>query len=196
MSGRHLSHMSDFTAPPSAAARRDPLPLRLVDGIAKAFALLAAFALVLLALNVLVDVIGRAAFNAPFSGTLEFTENWWMPTLTLMAFAFTEYRQEHIKVTILLDTLPRTMRRIVEGLFGAIAAILLFVLAWHGLSEALEAASYRQTTASSPPVAIWPFKFAAPLGIFALALQMAATSYRYLAGHLPQDAATAEGEAV
>ncbi|MAM62190.1 TRAP transporter small permease [Maritimibacter sp. UBA3975] len=188
--------MSDFTAPPTAAARRDPFPLRLVDGIAKAFALLAALALVLLALNVLVDVIGRAAFNKPFTGTLEFTENWWMPTLTLMAFAFTEYRQEHIKVTILLDTLPVGMRRVVEGVFGAVATILLLVLAWHGLSEALEAAEYRQTTASSPPVAVWPFKFAAPVGVLALALQMAATSYRYLAGHLPRDAGQAEGEAV
>lgn len=158
-------------------------------------AIIAGIALVLLALNVLVDVIGRAAFNRPFTGTLEYTENWWMPTLTLLAFAFTEYRQEHIKVTILLDTLPPTMRRIVEGIFGAIATVLLIVLAWHGLSEAIEAAEYRQTTASSPPVAIWMFKFAAPLGILALALQTAATSFRYLAGHLPQDLTGSEGEA-
>lgn len=188
--------MSDSTTSLPAEKRPDPVLLRLVDGIAKAFALLAAFALVLLALNVLIDVIGRGALNMPFPGTLEFTQNWWMPTLTLMAFAFTEYRQEHIKVTILLDTLPVRMRRLVEGAFGAIATILLLVLAWHGLSEAIEAAGYRQTTASSPPVAIWPFKFAAPVGVLALALQMAATSYRYLAGHLPRDTEQAEGEAV
>ena len=64
---------------------------------------------------------------------------------------------------------------------------------------ALEAAEYGQTTASSPPVAIWPFKFAAPVGVLALALQMAATSYRYLAGHLPHaadDDEAHEGEAI
>lgn len=188
--------MTETTPSDMATQRSVPLPLRVIDGIAKVLAIIAGIALVLLALNVLVDVIGRAAFNRPFTGTLEYTENWWMPTLTLLAFAFTEYRQEHIKVTILLDTLPVTMRRIVEGIFGAIATVLLLVLAWHGLSEALEAAEFRQTTASSPPVAIWPFKFAAPLGVLALALQMAATSYRYLAGYLPHDAGEPEGEAV
>ena len=164
---------------------RDPFLLRLVDGAAKGLALVAALALVLLATNVLVDVIGRAAFNRPFTGTLEYTQNWWMPALTLLAFAYTEKRQEHIKVTILLDTLPLAMRRAVEGIFGLIATALLLALAWHGLNEALEAAAYGQTTASSPPVAIWPTKFAAPVGILALALQILATSARYLRGDLP-----------
>ena len=175
--------------------RRDPLLLRIVDAIAIGLAFIAALTLVLLALNVLVDVIGRAAFNRPFSGTLEYTQNWWMPTLTLLAFAYTERKQDHIKVTILLDPLPVAMRRIVEAVFGALAAVLLVILAWHGLSEAIEAAHYRQTTASSPPVAVWPFKFAAPLGILALALQLLATSYRYLVGILPDEPGV-ESEAV
>ncbi|MGR3363274.1 MAG: TRAP transporter small permease [Maritimibacter harenae] len=191
--------MSDATTHDDTAPRPDPVFLRIVDAVALALALVAGAALILLALNVLVDVIGRAAFNKPFTGTLEYTENWWMPTLTLLAFAYTERKQEHIKVTILLDTLPLRMRRAVEGVFGAIATVLLLALAWHGLSEALEAAEYGQTTASSPPVAIWPFKFAAPVGVLALALQMAATSYRYLAGHLPHaadDDEAHEGEAI
>jgi TRAP-type C4-dicarboxylate transport system permease small subunit len=189
--------MTDVSLRPSTPRRPEPGILRIVDAAALALAVVAGFALVLLAVNVLVDVIGRAGFNQPFTGTLEYTENWWMPTLTLLAFAYTERRQEHIKVTILLDTLPIAMRRVVEGVFGTIATVLLLALAWHGLSEALEAAEYRQTTASSPPVAIWPFKFAAPLGVLALALQMAATSYRYLAGHLPRTGGDDhEGEAV
>lgn len=176
--------MSDTAvAPPPRAP--DPLLLRGVDTLARGLAILAALALVLLAVNVLVDVTGRAGFNAPYPGTLEMTAYWWMPTLTLAAFAYTEMRQEHIKVTILLDILPPLMRRMVEGVFGLIATGLLLLLAWHGLSEALEAAEYGQTTSSSPPVAVWPFKFLAPLGVLALALQSAATSYRYFAGHLP-----------
>lgn len=170
---------------PASSRRRAPAFLRLIDMSARVLAIVAALALLLLAVNVLVDVTGRAAFNKPYTGTLEMTSYWWMPTLTLLAFAYTEMRQEHIKVTILLDILPPVMRRVVEGTFGLLATGLLVMLAWHGLSEALEAAEYGQTTSSSPPLPIWPFKFLAPFGILALALQTAATSYRHFAGYLP-----------
>lgn len=191
--------MTDVNRPadPTGPGPTDPALLRLVDGLALALALIAGVALVLLAVNVLVDVTGRAAMNRPFPGTLEYTQNWWMPTLTLMAFAFTEWKQEHIKVTILLDTLPAKMRRMVEGVFGLIATVLLLVLAYHAFNEAMDAAAFGKTTSSSPPVAVWPTMFMAPAGVLALALQTAATSFRYFSGRYPlPDTIHAEGEAV
>ena len=105
--------------------------------------------------------------------------------LTLLAFAYTEKRQEHIKVTILLDTLPLRMRQLVEGMFGLVATSLLIGLTWHAGIEALDSLGYKETTSSRPPVAIWPFKFVAVLGVAALALQSAATTYRYFPRRLP-----------
>lgn len=166
----------------TGAARTLGRVLRGIDLVSGALAVLAAAALVALAANVVADVIGRAFFNTPVTGTLEMTSYWWMPMLVLLAFAWTEREQEHIRVTILLDALPGRMRRIVEGCFGGLAAALLAVLAWHSLNEALDSAAVGQTTASSPPTAIWPFKFAAPLGAGALALQAAATAARRFAG--------------
>lgn len=176
--------MSDLSKSPVAA--REPLALRVVDGLGYVLAIVAAVALVLLAANVLVDVIGRALFNTPLRGTLEMTTQWWMPILTLLAFAYTERRQEHIKVTILLDTLPPRLRQVIEGTFGLIATGLLVALCWHSLTEALESAGYKQATSSVPPVAIWPFKFVAVVGVGALALQSAVTAFRYFAGYLPR----------
>ncbi len=164
-----------------------PLPtvIRFVDRLSDSFAYLAAAAVVLLAVSIFIDVIGRKFFNAPFTGTLERTANWWMPMLTLLAFPFTEKRQEHIKVTVLLDALPLRMRQIVEAWFGLLATGLLVALAWYTLQDALKSASFGQTTASTPPVAIWPFKFVAVAGMAILALQSAATAYRHFAGLLP-----------
>ncbi|MDF0599612.1 TRAP transporter small permease [Psychromarinibacter sp. C21-152] len=175
--------MTDRSDPP---ARRAPAALRLIDGLAGLFAYGAAAALILLAASVFVDVVGRSFFNAPFTGTLEMTANWWMPTLTLFAFAYTERRQEHIKVTILLDALPLRMRQIVEGAFGVLATALLIALTWYTLVDALDSAGYRETTSSRPPVAIWPFKFVAVAGIGLFALQYAASTCRYFLGHLPR----------
>ena len=168
------------------ARRRLDVALRIVDRLGDVFAYGAAAALVLLALNIFVDVLGRAFFNTPLTGTLEMTAYWWMPMLTLLAFAFTERKQEHIKVTILLDALPLRMRQIVEGSFGILATVLLVALTYFTLIDALESAEIRQTTASAPPVHIWPFKFVAVIGVALLSLQVAATTIRYFAGLLPQ----------
>lgn len=181
---------TDTSGETSSSSRGTGIVLRAIDWLGAFSAYGAAVAVILLALNVFVDVIGRKFFNTPFVGTLEMTAYWWMPMLTLLAFAFTEQRQEHIKVTILLDALPPRMRRIVEGSFGLIATGLLVALTYYTLLGALRSAAIQQTTASTPPVAIWPFKFVAVTGLVVLTLQAAATSYRYFAGHLPRDRST------
>ncbi|MBO6716723.1 MAG: TRAP transporter small permease [Rhizobiaceae bacterium] len=172
----------------SVGRQRLDAALRMIDRLGNLFAFGAAAALALLALHVFFDVLGRAFFNRPLSGTLEMTAYWWMPMLTLLAYAYTEQKQEHIKVTILLDALPMRMRQLVEGSFGILAVALLVALTWFTLIDALESAEIGQTTASSPPVHIWPFKFVAVAGVALLALQVAATTIRYFAGVLPQRA--------
>jgi TRAP-type C4-dicarboxylate transport system permease small subunit len=159
-----------------------PVGIRFIDRMSIIFTYGATIGLVLLALTIFVDVVGRTFFNTPLPGTLETTAYWWMPMLTLLAFAETERRQEHIKVTILLDALPPKLRRYIEGSFGILATGLLIALAYYTLIDALESAGYREVTASSPPVAIWPFKFVAVAGVAMIALQIAATTYRHFAG--------------
>lgn len=164
--------------------------LSLIDRLSNLAAIGAAVALVLLVVNVAIDVIGRTLFHSPLPGTLEMTSYWWMPGLVLLAFAYTERKQEHIKVTILLDALPPRLRQIVEGTFGLLATALLVALAYFTLTDALRSGSMGQTTPSSPPVAIWPFKFVAFVGISLLCLQVGATAVRYFLGHLPDTGAT------
>jgi len=166
---------------PSASA-----PLHIIDRLSDFGGVLGAAGVVLLVLNVVVDVIGRLLFQAPFPGTIEYTTYWWMPMLALFAFAFTEKRQEHIKVTILLDALPPRFRQIVEGIFGLVATALIVALAYYSWESAMRAYDFREVTASSPPVAVWPFRFVAVAAMGMLALQSAATTWRYFAGHLPR----------
>lgn len=163
-----------------------PALIRGIDRLSGWAAVLAALGVVLLIVNVSIDVVGRTLFRAPLAGTLEMTAYWWMPLITLMAFAFTEKGQEHIKVTILLDALPLRLRQLVEGTFGILAVALLLILAWYALQEALYAASIGKTTPSQPPVTVWPFYFVAVAGVVLLALQAAATTYRCFAGLPPK----------
>jgi TRAP-type C4-dicarboxylate transport system permease small subunit len=184
--GTEAMSETDKTGETRPAEQRLPAVIRVIDRSSKVLAFGAAAGVVLLALNVCVDVVGRTLFHTPLTGTLEMTAYWWMPTLTLLAFAFTELQQEHIKVTILLDVLPLRMRQIVEGCFSIIATALLLALAYYTLREALDSAALQRTTPSKPPVAIWPFMFVAVAGTGMLTLQTAANAYRYFAGLLPK----------
>ena len=181
-----MSKASDNPASPGVHQRPLPLAIRAIDRLTNLVAVFAAAGVVLLVLNIVVDVVGRLIFNAPFPGTIEHTTYWWMPMLALLAFAYTEQRQEHIKVTILLDALPLRMRQIVEGFFGLLAAGLLIALVYYTWQDAMKSYNFQETTASSPPVSVWPFRFVAVVGMAMIALQSAATTFRYFAGLLPR----------
>ncbi|MBL4808254.1 MAG: TRAP transporter small permease [Rhodobacteraceae bacterium] len=185
---------TDFPVNNRLAGRKLPAVIRAIDRMSIIFTYGATIGLVMLALTICVDVIGRAFFNSPLPGTLETTAYWWMPVLILLAFADTERRQEHIKVTILLDALPPRMRGIVEGTFGILATGLLVALAYYTLQDALKSLDYRQVTASKPPISIWPFKFVAVAGVVMLSLQVAATTFRHFAGFYLEEDITDSGE--
>ena len=161
---------------------RGPLLVRMIDRLSGATAYLAALGVIFLVINVFIDVIGRKFFSAPLPGTIERTTYWWMPLLVLMAFAYTEYRQEHIKVTILLDALPDRMRSLVEGIFGLMATLLLIALLVYTFQDAMKSFRFREVTSSRPPVEIWPARFMAVAGVALLTLQSAATTWRRLTG--------------
>lgn len=165
---------------------KEPWLLRLIDRLGMGAVYIGSAAIGLLALNVIVDVIGRALFNTPLMGTIEYTTYWWMPALTVLSFAYTERMQEHIKVTLLLDNLPLRLRQIIEGIVGVLAALIVVALARYTLTDALHAAEIGETAQSTPPVAIWPGKLVVFAGLVVLALQIGASSYRYFAGLLPR----------
>ena len=126
-----------------------PLPIRLIDGLSGLSAALAAAGLVLLALNVFLDVLGRTFLHRAIPGTIDMTINWWMPMLALLAFGYTEKMQDHIKVTVLLDSLPIGLRRAIEGIFSLLAAVLLMFLAFYTWVDAARSAKIGETTSSS-----------------------------------------------
>ncbi|WP_292057648.1 MULTISPECIES: TRAP transporter small permease subunit [unclassified Martelella] len=164
-----------------------PLPIRLIDGLSGLSAALAAAGLVLLALNVFLDVLGRTFLHRAIPGTIDMTINWWMPMLALLAFGYTEKMQDHIKVTVLLDSLPIGLRRAIEGIFSLLAAVLLMFLAFYTWVDAARSAKIGETTSSSPPVMIWPFKFVAVAGVIVLSLQLLATAWRHFSSRLPRE---------
>lgn len=176
--------------------RPEPLPLRVIDRISSVAAVAAGFALVALALNVAADVLARATTGRPLQQTLELTTFWWMPLLIALSYALTEREREHITVTLLLDRLPDRTRRYVEGSFTALGAALVVLLAWYATADAIAATEVRLAAPSTPPLAYWPAKILGATGLWLLALQLAASTYRNFSGNVYDNEMPIEGEAV
>ena len=140
----------------------EPRLLRAIDTVVRAAAVVGGIALLVMCLNVVTDVALRNLANRPLPGTLDHVAYLWMPAAALLGLGIAHIKDEHIRVTLLLDQAPYQTRRwsliaadLVTGLLVAWMAYLAF--------DAL-VASVRVFESSTLGNPIWPariFVFAA-----------------------------------
>lgn len=162
----------------TATTRSTPRWAAAVDWLSLALSAIAALALLLLTVNIVADVVGRKLWNSPISGTLELSEHWWMPCATLLAFAYTERQGEHIRVTLLSDSLVPRHRAVLSVLTGGVSALMVIALMYFTLSGAVTSFELKKASTGAVSIPIWPLAFVAVVGLFALALQLLVTSAR------------------
>lgn len=132
----------------------------------------AAFIFVMM-LHVLVNVVGRYAFNSPVRGTLEIVQYWYMPIVAFLGFIVAKHLNEHIEAPIIFDSLTWGNRRllVIINALVAVATCLLFAYftffgqALHGLQIG--------ATAGASTVPIWPVMFLVPIVYVTLSMQWA-----------------------
>lgn len=165
-----------------------PLPVwvRIADSLSRYAGIVPAILLLVLAVNVVIDVLGRYLFIKPLEGTFEWSMYWWLPGVVLLGYAVTELRQEHIKVALLLDAMPLRLRQIVEGTVSALAAVLIGILIFYAFKDAVTSQEIGLATSGKVAYPIWPLKYVAVFGATLLLLQSLASSYRFFTGRLPQ----------
>ena len=159
---------------PSASA--DPL-LRITQLLAHSAAVVAGAVLVIMALQIAVDVIGRYLFNTPLAGTIDLVSNWWMPIIALLAFANTETTGQHINVTIMSDRLRGIPRRVLNVLAALSTAAISLWLAGLCADDAVVSTQRGETAAGTGWLQIWPIKWVLVIGFVLLALSAIARAY-------------------
>lgn len=140
-------------------------------------ALFAGFILFGLMFLVCANSFMRKLFNAPIAGSMELTEAL-MPIVILLPMAFTQYRDGHIRVSMVLDRLPAGMRRALRTamLFGA--AAFFYWVTYATFAFALSAWHVGETAWGSIRFPIWPSKFMVALGAGLLAVQFTLDALR------------------
>ena len=116
-------------------------------------------ALMAMVLIVAGDVLLRNVFGVAVTGAAEYVSQWMMPATVLFALAFTEWKNDHIRVTIVEDSLRGGPRQVLAGLGQLVSVIISAILAWSSLELAISSTTIGETVPMGTGVlAVWPIK--------------------------------------
>jgi TRAP-type C4-dicarboxylate transport system permease small subunit len=120
--------------------------------------------LVLMALHVSLDAIGKYLFSVPIPATLEIVAYYYMPAVVALPLAFVEMKNGHVAVEMVHQMLPRTVRRINLAINGLVMAGFLATLTWLAAREAWRKFLIGEFMFGEYPIIIWPGRVIFVLG--------------------------------
>ncbi|MFC5338482.1 TRAP transporter large permease subunit [Leucobacter denitrificans] len=155
-----------------APDEQSPLWERIITRLSSVSAILAGLSIVVLGLQIVLDAGGRTLFNSPVPGTLELVSNWWMVIAVFLGFAFTQFKGEHIRVTLLIEKLPVIWSTAVETVILALSFIMISFLAYYLTLDAIQSVKVREIVPGSFPLALWPITVLMAFGMWLYAAQI------------------------
>ncbi len=144
---------------PSSSGFRKTL-ISLCDKIAAVCHAIAAIAIFVMLSLVVIQVVFRYVFNTPIGWTQELSVfSLMLAVMSGMAVAF--WRGEHFKVSVLVDSLPSVLSKVVLLASRLITIGFLSVVVWFSYALAMRAMAQVSPTTGIPPLAI--FSFSSPV---------------------------------
>jgi TRAP-type C4-dicarboxylate transport system permease small subunit len=142
--------------------------MQLFGGFLRTLALISGGLLLVLMGFTVVDIVLRYAFNAPFSGSFEFTE-FLMAAIVFLAVAYTGWTGGHIAVDLFERWLERPSLRWLPAVISFAGAALFAVVAWQATLETIATIDQISNMLRWPH---YPFRFTVAFGsaMFALVL--------------------------
>lgn len=151
--------------------RIEPRLYRAIDAMNRTFAVIGGVACFLLAINIIVDVIGRSLFGSPLPGTLDLTTYAWMPTLVALGFGYALLRNDHIRVSLLTGSASPAAQRVAQLVSMLAVAVVAVALAYYGVQKAMDAMAYGESAVGAPWLVVWPFRWVVIVGLIGLTAQ-------------------------
>jgi TRAP-type C4-dicarboxylate transport system permease small subunit len=141
--------------------------LRLFEKLTHLLGWIAGLTVLLMMFHVMIDVIGKYAFNAPFPGTAEIVANYYMIGCVFLPLAWVEAAGGSIIVEVIYEKVPERAQKVMLILADAVSALYYAVLAWFSWTVAARAFRVNESVDGIWRITTWPAKFILPFG-FAL----------------------------
>jgi TRAP-type C4-dicarboxylate transport system permease small subunit len=112
---------------------------------------------IILTITVSIEVIGRYVFNHPTSWVWPVSKQLF-GIFILMALAYTEAKDGHIRIEIVYDHFPKIIKKLVDWFSFAVKVSFMGVLAWQTFIMAQNAIVLRERASGSFKIPLYPFK--------------------------------------
>ena len=120
---------------------------------------------------VTVEIASRYLFNSPIPGHLELSELF-MPAIVYLSIAYTQSTGGHIQLSILVDNVPVSVRRVLDLFTLTLSLLTYAVLCFYTARIAWLNFVNNEVTMSPPYFKIWWSSAIVPLGIFLTSVRL------------------------
>lgn len=121
-------------------------------------------AILMMALHVTADVVGRLAASRPIYGTTEIVSFYYMVAVVCLPLAYIELRDEHITVDVFYLHMPMWLKRTVFVFACLVTAGFFALFAYQSWHDSLRAMATRDMVMGNAMIEIWPSRFFMPIG--------------------------------
>ena len=133
------------------------------------------------------EVTMRYGFNAPIPGHLEGAELL-VPIFVFFAISYTQSQNGHVGMTLIIESLPQGIRRVLEVTTLLLSVCTCAVLSYFSYKYAYNTYVIDDVTMTPPYWRIWPSATAIPIGYMLVAIRMYLQALHMMAPNLyPQD---------
>ena len=152
---------------------------KVFDAIVRYFAYLAAVLLVLMALAISFDVILRSVINMPLKWVFEATE-YALLFITFLGVTWVLQRDEHVRLDLLLNSLQRRGRAVIEAITSLVMASVCLVITWSSAHHEIYLFQNDITIQKYYNILEYTVFFIIPVGFFLLFVQSLKRTYQYI----------------
>ncbi len=138
--------------------------------LSKVLLVFGTIALILMAVHVSADVVGRLFFTHPVYGTTEIVSFYYMVAAVCLPLAYMELRDNHITVEVVYLKLPPALRRITFVISTLVTALFFGLFAYQSWFDALKATASGEVVMGYALIEIWPSRYFLPISFGLLVL--------------------------
>ena len=114
--------------------------VKFMDKFSAIISVVAMISLGCMAILTTVDVIMRWVFTKPITGATEYVQVFWI--IAALSFGLTTMADEHTKVDLLTNKLPRPVRKVLNALTVLLCAVFCFIMTYCVMENAMYSKSY------------------------------------------------------
>ena len=151
---------------------------RLLSGTINGAGIIGGFAIALMMIHIVADVIGRYVFSAPLPGTIAIVANYYMVIAAFLPLAFAEEKDAHISVEVITDLFPEVAQKHLAAWTSLVSLAVFLLLTVKSWEEAVvRHAMGTSVVQGGDRIPVWPASYLLPIGC---GLMSAVLLYKFL----------------